>query len=95
LQAVAVAVEVLVAAETSAAAVAAASAVALASCNETDPNTACRAPLNDAVASVAGIVAARLEIAIEAAQLEVAGACVKLSDAGSAYVGGEQRELHP
>ena len=81
------AVEVLVAAETFAGAVA--------SCNETDPNAACLASLNDAVASGAELVAARLEIAIEAAELEVAGACVKLSAAGSASVGAEQSDVHP
>lgn len=69
-------------------------AAAVASCNETDPNVACVASLNDAVASVAEIVAARLEIAIEAAELKVAGACVKPSAAGSASVGIEQSDVH-
>ena len=86
MQAVAAAVETMVAAE--------AFAAVVASCNETDPNSACLASLSDAVASGAEIVAARLEIAIEAAELKVAGACMKPSAAGSASVGTEQSDVH-
>lgn len=65
---------------------------------EIDPNTGCPTPLNDAVANVAEIVAAWLDVAIEAAEPEGAEifAAVETSMAAdSGYIGPELSCLCP
>lgn len=65
---------------------------------ETDPDTACSTPLDNAVASVADIVASWLYVAIEAAKSEFAqtlAASEPSMTAASVYIELESNGLHP